>query len=619
MCGIAGVLRRDGAPADPGVLGPMLDAIAHRGPDGRGAWSDGPFALGHVRLAILDPSERGRQPMTTPDGQGVLVYNGEVYNHLALRAELEREGDRFESTSDAEVVLRALHRWGPRAALPRFDGMFALAYLDRRTGDLWLARDPLGIKPLVVAERGPLLLFASEAKALLAHPAVEPRVDRHDLVVQLLVGRVARTRTLFEGLSNLEPGTWRKEGPGGREVGAHFDLFTAVDPARILAAAREDPEQHVEEVEGLLRESVRLHLASDVPLAALVSGGIDSGLVAALARPHLPTLEGYLADVEGESERERAEAVARHLGLRLHAVRVARAEWLRTWPEATLFGERPVFHASDPALLLVNRRCRKDGYEVLLTGEGSDELFGGYDWHAESHRRFARRGWRWRLHHTRRRRRAETERLQLSPLVSTLGRADAGLRRRLVLALDTEAELSGLRLFEHLAAVPVAAERAFLAQGLEDLVRHLSSILMRHDRMAMATGIETRVPFLESRLIDRALHLPYRAKWRDRRPKWVVRRVADRHLPRGVIDLPKKGFPVPPAFAAGTETLLCGGRTAELLGWSRATTERLVSWIVREPAVRFQVVSTELWLRVFFGGERPEALGEALVAAASLP
>jgi asparagine synthase (glutamine-hydrolysing) len=182
MCGVAGILRIDGTAVDAGPLEGMLDTIVHRGPDDRGTWTEGSLALGHVRLSVIDPSARAHQPMLTADGQGVLAYNGEVYNFPELRAELEAEGVRFESHGDAAVVLEALHRWGPKRAIPRFDGMFAFAYLDRRDQTLWLARDRFGIKSLSIARRDGLVLFSSEIKALFAHPAVRPiRDDLHGL------------------------------------------------------------------------------------------------------------------------------------------------------------------------------------------------------------------------------------------------------------------------------------------------------------------------------------------------------------------------------------------------------------------------------------------------------
>ena len=188
----------------------MLSAIVHRGPDDRGLWQDERVALGQQRLTILDLSDRANQPMLTADGQGVLIYNGEVYNYQGLRRDLEREGVAFRTTGDTEVVLQALHRWGPKRAIPQFDGMFALAYLDRREEALWLARDRLGIKPLAVYQSDAELVFASEVKALLMHPAVPRRVDM-TLVTAWLLGRPPiAPRSFFDGIHGLAPGSWWK-------------------------------------------------------------------------------------------------------------------------------------------------------------------------------------------------------------------------------------------------------------------------------------------------------------------------------------------------------------------------------------------------------------------------
>ena len=220
MCGIAGIWRKDGTTADASLLGPMLDAILHRGPDDIGTWSNGPAALGHTRLTILDLTDRAHQPLVTEDGQGILVYNGEVYNYPTLRAELEREGISVESTGDSEVVLKALHHWGPENSVPRFDGMFAFAYIDLRGGKqtLWLARDRIGIKPLVVAELGDELVFASEVKSLLTHPRVPRAPDDRALTWLLFQGRIEPHRTAFAGIRGLRPGTWWRIDAHGKRV-----------------------------------------------------------------------------------------------------------------------------------------------------------------------------------------------------------------------------------------------------------------------------------------------------------------------------------------------------------------------------------------------------------------
>ena len=240
MCGLVGILRRDGEPADVRSIDRMLSPMLHRGPDGRGSWAENEVALGHLRLSILDLSERASQPIAAAGGEGVLVYNGEVYNFRELRSELEREGAVFASSGDTEVVLQALLRWGPERAIPRFNGMFAFAYFDRRARELWLARDRLGIKPLYLAERGGELLFASEPQALLAHPAVSCRPDRLAIASFVLRGRPDARVTCFEGIEAIEPGSWWRIRGSRVERHRYFHVLDDLDVERLLAAAPAD-------------------------------------------------------------------------------------------------------------------------------------------------------------------------------------------------------------------------------------------------------------------------------------------------------------------------------------------------------------------------------------------
>ncbi len=234
MCGIAGYWHRDGRPADTAFLPAMLDRQRHRGPDDRGVWAAGPVALGADRLSILDLSPHGHQPFATPEQDSVLTYNGEVYNWRELRLELEREGVRFVSACDSEVVLHALHRWGPEAAVPRFNGMFALAWYDCRSGSLWLARDRSGIKPLYLADCGHTVVFGSEAKALFAHPAVPCRPDLHALTTNLYLSHLTGDWTPFEGVRRVPPGTMIRCRSEATERIVWFDLERDLDIERLL-------------------------------------------------------------------------------------------------------------------------------------------------------------------------------------------------------------------------------------------------------------------------------------------------------------------------------------------------------------------------------------------------
>jgi asparagine synthase (glutamine-hydrolysing) len=618
MCGIAGYLRRDGAPASAAQARAMADAMPHRGPDGRGAWSDGPVALGHARLAVRERTEAGAQPMVAPGGEGVLVYNGEVYDLAppggeSVRRALVREGVAFRGKSDAEVVLHAIARWGFDAAVERFDGMFAIAWWDARERALRLARDRFGTKPLHVAVGPDRVAFASEMRGLFALEGVSRRPDLLEVARRAFAPSHDETRPPFEGVENVLPGeSWRVTARGV-ERRTWCDLPFSLDVDRLLAAERERPESWEARVESAVVDAVRAHLVSDVPVAALTSGGVDSNLVASLAREDLPGLVAYTADTtDADSETPAAHAMAERIGFPLRVVRVGREEYLRTWPVAVESLEHPGTHASLPAAYLVAQRAHADGVVVALTGEGADEVFGGYDFFERTRRRWHEglRAWR-RLSRAGRR---DAWRLAEVPFRYQVLRREAEAHLRFAATLLPTEETRARLLLERLERVRPAADRAFVAHSLDALRRHLGWILLRHDRVGMAASIEARVPFLSNRVADVGLHLPVRARLRGRVGKWALKRVAARRLPPSLVYARKKGFPIPDAHHRGTTALLRGGAVPELLRWPAAAEADLVPRLESQPLARHQWVGLEIWARIFVRGERPEDVAERLLA-----
>jgi asparagine synthase (glutamine-hydrolysing) len=610
MCGIVGIWRHDGGEADRSAIGSMLAPIAHRGPDGMGIWQDGSVALGHVRLSIIDLTETSAEPMLTPDGKGVLVYNGEIYNYRELRRELEREGVPFRSTGDTEVLLQALHHWGPEQTMVRLNGMFAFAYLDNRQGELWLARDKVGIKPLIVADLGGELIFASEAKALVTHPRMPRRVDRYALAKWLFSGGSGPRRMLFTGMEELEPGCVWRVSRNGIEKRRYFQPLTAINLERLADSASSDPTQFVTGFRDRLKRSVKLHLVSDAPVAAMCSGGVDSSLIAAYAKDDLPDIEAYVADIPWPGgEGDQAERVAHHIGIPIRRILVDQDQFLRLWPYTVWHSDTPSVHPSDAAMLAVTRACRADGIKVLLTGEGSDELFGGYDWQQTTYN-----NWRELSSWKRYFRRSPLSRRLLSRV--PFSRSSAHAHNRRAIAFDTDGELLPKRLIKILAPVEPEADRAFLAHCLYSLHDHLPWILHRHDRLGMAASMEMRVPFLENEMFDFAFHLPRRAKLHRRVGKWLVKQAAAEVLPSDVVYARKKGFPLPNEFSRGTQRLLAGGMVAEFMQWPADTTQEIIAMLGKDEHLRFHLVGLELWFRLFLGGETPEALGEKLAGLA---
>lgn len=613
MCGIAGYLRRDGAPASAGLARAMADAMAHRGPDGRGAFVDGEVALGHARLAVRDRGERAAQPMLAADGAGALVYNGEVYNDRELRDALAREGVAVASHGDAEVVLRAISRFGVLDAARRLDGMFAFAWWDARERALWLVRDRFGTKPLHVAVRDDMVAFASEVRGLRALLGSAPRPNVLDLARRALPPPVDERRPPFEGVENVEPGEAWRVTTKGIERRTWFDLLDEVDPARILANAREPGSTWEARVEETLTRAVEEHLASDVPLAAFTSGGVDSNLVAALAYEHRRDLVAYTVDTKsGESEVEAAKEVARHVGFSLRVVEVGRDAYLSAWPASVEALEHPPSHPSHPAAFLLARAARADGIVVALTGEGADELFGGYEFFERT-----RHGWREaesplrRLSHAGRARRRDLEDV---PLRYQSVRRERDTHLRVASALLPVEETRARELMRRLEPIRPTHDRAFLAHSLDALRRHLGWILLRHDRVGMAASLESRVPFLSNRVADLALHLPVREKIRGRDGKHVLKRVAAKRLPPSRVFARKQGFPIPASHHRGTSALLAGGVVPDVFGWTRRAQEDLLPRIEANGAARMQFVGLEIWGRLLLRGERPDAVAERLLA-----
>jgi asparagine synthase (glutamine-hydrolysing) len=569
MCGIAGHL---GAFL-PGLVGRMNASQAHRGPDGQGVFEapEAGVALGHVRLAILDLSAEAAQPMATPDGRFVLVFNGEIYNYPDLRRELEQAGFTFRSTGDTEVLLLGLARHGP-GYTRRLNGMFAFALWDREERRLLLGRDPWGVKPLYYAEPAPgTLLFASEIKALCTHPEVRREPDFEALLQHLAYCHAAGDRTALRGVRRLPAGAllhWDAT-TGSYRIERYwqpcFESRPAGGRARAVGALRD-----------LVRSATVRQLVADVPVGSFLSGGLDSSLVTALARAAVgPDFQCYTITypatentVDGvDDDARHARAVARHLGLRLQEIEI-KPEVTSLWPRLIHHLDEPI---ADPAAIscyLICRLARDNGTKVLLSGQGADELFCGYP------RYRAMRATRWLNGMPRVARRLAAAGAGLLP-GSREGRLGAGLRRvrRVVSALEQDPDE---RFLTYCAATPEAEITRILSPdfraalggrrfkdacldhlrerrlaGLErQQERDLAVYLPNHnllytDKMGMAVGLEARVPFLDVDLVEAAAGYPSAWKLAGSTTKAVLRDAARGVVPDPVIDRPKAGFGAP--------------------------------------------------------------------------
>jgi asparagine synthase (glutamine-hydrolysing) len=574
MCGIVGYWSPK-AGCQEHLVHEMARRITHRGPDAEGIWLDeaAGLALGHRRLSILDLSEAGAQPMVSVDGRLVLVFNGEIYNHRALRAEVEAAGWScgWRGHSDTEALLAALQLWGVQRTLSHLNGMFAFALWDRSTRRLVLARDRAGEKPLFYGRADGSFLFGSELKALTAHPDWQGTIDRDVLALYLRHAYVPDPYCIYAGMHKLPPAHWVEivDGQPG-EAQSYWSLDAVVQAPR-----REDGDGPLlDELQDRLRAAVALRMEADVPLGAFLSGGIDSSAIVALmqtqtSRPVQTFTIGF--DVPGYNEAEHAAAVARHLGTTHTEHYVTAAETLSVVPDLAAIWDEPFADSSQIPTLLLSRLTRQH-VTVALSGDAGDELFCGYNRYAMGYR----------LHQRLNRlpgplRRAVALTLKAAP-AHAIDRAMQHLPKRLRFPAlgDRLVKLGGV--LDHAegaafyrALVSQFQDPAALVPGAREPVTLLSDadawlaladfretmmyldtrsylpgdILTKVDRATMAASLEARVPFLDHTLMEFVWSLPMHMKLRDGQTKWALRQVLYRHVPRALIDRPKMGFGVP--------------------------------------------------------------------------
>ena len=558
MCGIAGLLRFDQAAVERGTVKRMTDAIAHRGPDGEGMYLAGPVGLGHRRLAIIDLSPAGKQPMSNEDGTVWITFNGEIYNHAALRPGLEARGHRYKTRSDTETILHLYEEEGERC-VEHLSGMFAFAIWDEKKQRLLLARDRLGIKPLYYAVTERELLFASEIKALLA-AGVRAELNGPVLPEYLATRFVSGASTLFSGVKRLEPGrtlTWT------RAAGIHERRYWSI-PAVAPDTGATFKEQAAD-LRVRLREAVASHLMSDVPLGLFLSGGIDSSGLLALMAPLLeePVRTFAVGFAEREADELRyARSAARSAGALHREIVVSPEEFFRELPRLVWHEDEPIAFPSSVPLYFLSRLAR-DHVKVVLTGEGADELFLGYN-------RYRVTAWNERLGRTYGSLVPEAARGVVRRLVPRLPRAVRRYVERSFLGLapgprsqfcenfsvfgerQRERLLSSdLRRLgadphgEEMRCYDEAAGSPLDRMSRADLQTYLVRLLMKQDQMSMAAGIESRVPFLDHGLVEHVAALPAGLKLRGMTTKAILREALSGLVPNEILTRPKMGFPVP--------------------------------------------------------------------------
>jgi asparagine synthase (glutamine-hydrolysing) len=563
VCGIAGVLYgRPDRPAEPGLLKAMGDAIAHRGPDAEGFWSEPGVGLVHRRLSIIDLAG-GDQPIANEDGSLQVMYNGEIYNYQALRAGLEARGHRFRTRSDTEVIVHLYEEHGEQL-VERLRGMFAFALWDRPRRRLLLARDRLGIKPLYVYRGADKLLFASEPKAILAYPGLTVDVEPAALEDYLTYGMVPGQQSIFRGIEKLPPAHTLLVEPGrlGAAPRRYWQLRVQADESRTA-------EQWQEEVRAKIDEAVRLHLIADVPVGAFLSGGVDSSImVASSAGRTEGPLQTFAIGFREESfsELPYARRVAGQFGTR-HVEEVVTPDAVTLVDELTHYFDEPFADPSAVPTYLVSRLARRS-VKVALSGDGGDEAFGGYARYAHDLREARIRrllpGWlrrgvlgpvarRWpKADWLPRFLRAKTALTNLSldgagAYANTLALCRPPLRRRL-LAPDLAAGLNGHQpeapvLAGYGAAAPDDALAGMIAADVAVLLP--DDFLVKVDRASMACGLEVRPPLLDHELLELAARIPSRWKVHNGETKWLLKQAYRGRLPDDILWRRKHGFDMP--------------------------------------------------------------------------
>lgn len=574
MCGIAGFLGGMAIDAAQ-VVARMSDALEHRGPDDSGVWTDAAagIALAHRRLSILDLSASGHQPMLSASRRYVIVFNGEIYNHLELRCSLE--GVAWRGHSDTETLLAACERWGVAATLERCVGMFAFALWDREQDTLILARDRLGEKPLYYGWQNGVLLFGSELKAIKAHPAFAAELDRHALALYFRHGYVPAPFSIFLGINKLPPGTFWQGRLGSGEGGIH-EYWSA---RAVAMHGQSNPfagseGEAIDELERLLGQALEGQMLADVPLGAFLSGGVDSSAVVALmqarsSRPIRTFTIGFGEDSHNEAVH--ARAVAAHLGTEHTELYVEASTALAVAPMLPSLYDEPFADPSQIPTYLVAQLARQH-VTVGLSGDGGDELFGGY------HRYFWVQGiWRklgWLPAPVRAGLAGAIDTVPVRSWNEFFGLFERLLPQRLRYAdpgekLHKLADVLSARsaediywgIVEHWRdQLPVEGKDGVKGRSpdwleLPDLIHRMmymdsisylpDDILTKVDRASMGVSLETRVPMLDHRVFEFAWRLPLSMKVREEQGKWILRQMLYRHVPQELVERPKMGFGIP--------------------------------------------------------------------------
>lgn len=619
MCGIAGIFQPPGTTLSSDLLDVMGRTTEHRGPDNFGKLVDGNMGFAHNRLSLLDLSDKANQPFR--DGRYILVYNGEIYNFREIRDRLSaKQGVMFRTTSDTEVLFQSLINYGIDQCLQQLKGMFAFAFFDKKTNELILARDRFGVKPLYYFNDASGFYWASETKVLAKALDIRPDPVKTLFAVGGL-GERSKKNTLFRGVYAVEPGTYLRFG-SCREVRhtRYYDTLEQFDFSYYKELEQMNSEKIVSEFERLFRSSVEQMLISDAPIGALFSGGVDSSLIAAVARSFSPDLKLFISDIVGKySELENAKTVAAHLNTELYTDKFEPDAFLNNWAESTYYYESPiVVHTNAIPLGKVARLVKETGVKAVLTGEGADELFLGYPKLLTQRYRstallpnsFLRWGYK------------------LVPGLSEYLFPPNHNLRSFVSDLAQNFESQQLDDYCEKFASFNGRKKKEQMMSVKMINEHLITLLHRNDRMGMMASIEARFPFLDEDLVKFAINLPSKFKialsaqfHNYKHPflidKWIVRRLAEKYLPKKSVYKKKFGFGL---FAHKNLKILPAffkeGWLAEVLNWDKKTVDYFTE--TQDPYFVAKMASVEIFGRIYDRKESIESVRSKILNQVNL-
>ncbi len=540
--------------SDKALISRMNGCMKHRGPDGDGVFVNDIISLGHVRLSVIDLSEKGKQPMTNEDESIWITYDGRVYNFPMIRKKLESKGFKFNSRTDAEVILHSYKEKGTRS-FENFNGIFTFCIYDSNKKCIYLVRDRLGVKPLYYHHNDDKFIFSSEIKTFCILEDISFLLDDNAILEYFLTRNIS-SESFFKNIRALEPGHYLKYDLVSHRISKHtyFDIYKVVTKERFLRNYERIEKELIDELDILLNNVVKDQLISDIPVGIICSGGVDSSLLTAIAKKYTDDLKIFNVKVDDKylDESTFAKRVAEHLGLHLIVEELNQKKFKELYKKCINLADLPFIHPNSVGIHLINMRAKDEGINVILGGEGSDELFGGYDHHRYFYRRLI---------------------LTKTPLLDYLNKkgrmffyfkdftsylledTDYLIKHYRDLPFNVNRRNANKIFYDTLAFLEDDFERVMTSYILKDLKYYLPPTLREAERMAMGAGVELRIPFVDSRIVDFATNLPLKYKTSFFKTKYLVKKVAERYLPKCVVYRRKLGFGIPTEKWLGDKNL----------------------------------------------------------------